>query len=99
LPHFSIERDLTRERIRDVKRDQKGRKRYLGGAVPLGWQVGPNKELIEDPSQQRALRQMIKMRSGGKSLRAIGVEMKANGFELSHFGVQKIIDAASGGVK
>jgi hypothetical protein len=23
-----------------------------GGAVPFGWQVGPNKELIEDQKQQ-----------------------------------------------
>jgi DNA invertase Pin-like site-specific DNA recombinase len=38
------ERDRTWERIRDVKRD----KRYLGGAVPFGWPVGPTKEPIED---------------------------------------------------
>jgi putative DNA-invertase from lambdoid prophage Rac len=93
------ERDRTRERIRDVKRDQKARKRYLGGAVPFGWQVGPNKELIEDRSQQHALSLMVNMRKEGRSLRAIAVEMKAKGFKLSHFGVQKIIEAASGGDK
>jgi putative DNA-invertase from lambdoid prophage Rac len=91
------ERDRTRERIRDVKRDQKSRKRYLGGAVPFGWQVGPNKELIEHQKQQRAITRMVKMREAGKSLRAIAAEMEARGFKLSHFGVQKIIDAASKG--
>jgi putative DNA-invertase from lambdoid prophage Rac len=68
---------------------------YLGGAIPFGWQVGPNKELIEDRSQQMAIKQMIRMRKRGKSLRAIAAEMEAKGFKLSHFGVQKIIDAAT----
>jgi hypothetical protein len=39
---------------------------------------------------------MVKMRKAGKSLRAIATDMDAKGFKLSHFGVQKIIDAASG---
>jgi DNA invertase Pin-like site-specific DNA recombinase len=34
------ERDRIRERIRDVKTDQRKRQRYLGGIVPFGWQVG-----------------------------------------------------------
>jgi putative DNA-invertase from lambdoid prophage Rac len=89
------ERDRTRERIRDVKRDQKARKRYLGGAVPFGWQVGPSKELIEEQKQQRAISRMVKMREAGKSLRTIAAAMEAQGFKLSHFGVRKIIDAAS----
>jgi putative DNA-invertase from lambdoid prophage Rac len=89
------ERDRTRERIRDVKRDQKARKRYLGGAVPFGWQVGPSKELIEEQKQQRAISRMVKMREAGKSLRTTAAAMEAQGFKLSHFGVQKIIDAAS----
>jgi putative DNA-invertase from lambdoid prophage Rac len=89
------ERDRTRERIRDVKRDQKARKRYLGGAVPFGWQVGPNKELIEDRNQQGAIRRMVKMRKAGESLRTIAAALEIEGFKLSHFGVQKIIDGAT----
>src|SRR5271166_1888927 len=34
------ERDRTRERITDVKRDQKQRGRYLGGKAPFGFSVG-----------------------------------------------------------
>ena len=33
------DRDRTRERIRDVKADQRKRRGYLGGIVPFGWQV------------------------------------------------------------
>lgn len=33
------ERDRIRERITDVKRDQRQRGRYLGGRVPFGYRV------------------------------------------------------------
>jgi putative DNA-invertase from lambdoid prophage Rac len=39
------ERDRTQERIRDVKRDQKARNRYLGGVMPFGWTVDEGGEL------------------------------------------------------
>ena len=34
------ERDRTRERITEVKRDQRQRGRYLGGTVPFGYRLG-----------------------------------------------------------
>ena len=34
------ERDRTRERIAEVKRDQRQRGRYRGGTPPFGWHVG-----------------------------------------------------------
>src|SRR4051812_49569458 len=34
------ERDRTRERIADVKRDQRTRGRFLGGTVPFGYRLG-----------------------------------------------------------
>ncbi len=39
------ERDRTRERIADMKRDQRSRGRYLGGAVPFGFRLGEQGEL------------------------------------------------------
>src|SRR6478736_7316029 len=53
------ERDRIRERIRDVKADQRKRKRYLGGIVPFGWQVGQNGELVEVPAEQAAIRRVM----------------------------------------
>jgi DNA invertase Pin-like site-specific DNA recombinase len=82
------ERDRIRERIRDVKRDQRSRGRYLGGTVPFGWQLGPNGELEEVSAQQEALAKMRQLKSEGKSLRAIALEMRAMGHALSHVGVQ-----------
>jgi putative DNA-invertase from lambdoid prophage Rac len=52
------ERDRIRERIADVKRDQRSRGRYLGGTVPFGYRVGENGELVEIPEQQEAIRTM-----------------------------------------
>src|SRR3954467_8852077 len=43
------ERDRIRERILDVKADQRRRHRYLGGIVPFGWRVGDDGDLVEVP--------------------------------------------------
>jgi putative DNA-invertase from lambdoid prophage Rac len=43
------ERDRIRERIRDVKADQRKRQRYLGGIVPFGWKVGDDGTLAGIP--------------------------------------------------
>ena len=88
------ERDRCRERIRDVKADQKGRNRYLGGTPPFGWAVGDDGDLVEVPEQQAAIRRMVELKEGGQSLRAIAEAMKVDGFELSHAGVKKIVNAA-----
>src|SRR3954470_4881330 len=69
------ERDRIRERIRDVKADQKRRMRYLGGIVPFGWSVGSDGELIEVPDQQAAIRRARKLRDQGLSLRAISAAL------------------------
>jgi putative DNA-invertase from lambdoid prophage Rac len=90
------ERERIRERILDVKADQRTRGRYLGGTVPFGWRLGEDGALIEVPEQQAAIRRMVEMRRAGLSLRAIADAMKAEGFELSHVGVKKVIAAAEG---
>ena len=88
------ERDRIRERIRDVKADQKARNRYLGGTVPFGWRLGDDHDLVAHAPEQAAIRQMLELRAAGRSLRAIAEAMKAEGFDLSHVGVKKIIEAA-----
>ena len=59
------ERDRTRERIAEVKRDQRQRGRYLGGAVPLGYRVGEAGELVPVPEQQAAIKRMRKLTRPG----------------------------------
>ena len=49
------ERGRTRERIADVKRDQRSRGRFLGGTVPFGYRLGEDGELIEHEEEQEAI--------------------------------------------
>jgi DNA invertase Pin-like site-specific DNA recombinase len=84
------ERDRTRERIQDVKADQRKRGRYLGGTTPFGYRLGDGGELIEDPAQQAAIKRMRKLRREGHSLRAIAERMAKHGVTISHVAVQRI---------
>jgi putative DNA-invertase from lambdoid prophage Rac len=86
------ERDRTRERIAEVKRDQRQRGRYLGGAASFGWRVG---ELVPIPEQQAAIRRMRKLRDQGLALRPIAARMKAAGVSISRAGVKNAFAAAA----
>jgi putative DNA-invertase from lambdoid prophage Rac len=90
------ERDRIRERIRDVKADQRRRQRYLGGIVPFGWSVGADGELVDVPDQQAAIKQARKLRAKGLSLRAISAALAESGVQLSHEGVKRIVAADAG---
>ena len=61
------ERDRTRERIAEVKRDQRTRNRYLGGIPFFGWKVGDDGQLVPVPVQQDALTTMRALRAEGLS--------------------------------
>ena len=65
------ERDRIRERISQVKQDQKVRGRYLGGKVPYGFTVGSDGGLVADPEAGPVIRMIQTMRRDGASLRAI----------------------------
>jgi DNA invertase Pin-like site-specific DNA recombinase len=87
------ERDRTRERISEVKRDQRQRGRYLGGRPPFGWRVGEGGELIAIPEQQRAIQRMRKLKDQDLTLRAIAAKMTSAGMQISHVGVKKVLAA------
>jgi putative DNA-invertase from lambdoid prophage Rac len=90
------ERDRTRERIAEVKRDQRTRNRYLGGIPPFGWKVGDDGQLVPVPAQQDALTTMRALRDEGLSLRSVADRMAAAGVGISHVGVKKALAAACG---
>jgi putative DNA-invertase from lambdoid prophage Rac len=89
------ERDRIRERIRDVKSDQRKRRRYLGGIVPFGWKVAEDGALIEDAGQQKVIRRIVELRRNGLSLRAISIAIAEEGITLSHEGVKNVLAAAA----
>jgi putative DNA-invertase from lambdoid prophage Rac len=88
------ERDRTRERITDVKRDQRTRGRFLGGSAPFGWRVSETGELVEVPDQQKAIHRMVQMRREGRSLRTIAAYMQTKGLTISHVTVGEVVAAA-----
>ena len=59
--------------------------------MPFGWTLAEDGELIEDASQQAAIARMKAMRDAGQSLRGIAAALQAEGFALSHAGVQRVI--------
>lgn len=84
------ERDRIRERISDVKSDQKKRGRYLGGTVPFGFVVNDDGALVEVEAEQRAIETMKALHAQGKSLRAISEALKPD-FVISHNRVKDVL--------
>jgi DNA invertase Pin-like site-specific DNA recombinase len=85
------ERDRIRERVTQVKADQRARGRYLGGKRPFGYAVTEEGSLIEVPSEQAAIENMGMLRHQGLSYRAIADAMTKSGVTLSHMAVKKVL--------
>jgi putative DNA-invertase from lambdoid prophage Rac len=82
------ERDRIRERVSQVKADQKARGRYLGGLLPFGFRRGDAGELVPVDADQEAIREMMALRGQGKAFRTIADVMRAKGVKVSHEGVR-----------
>ena len=93
------ERDRIRERIGQVKADQKARGRYLGGKVPFGFRRGgpDGGELVPYEAEQEAIREIVSLRAQGKALRAIAQAVAAKGYKLSHEGVAGVLKGRAAG--
>jgi putative DNA-invertase from lambdoid prophage Rac len=85
------ERDRTRERITDVKRDQRARGRFLGGTVPFGYRLNKDGELIPHEEEQEAICEAQMMKAQGTSLRAIATALAAKGHSISHVAVARVV--------
>ena len=85
------ERDRTRERIADVKRDQRTRGRFLGGTVPFGSRLSEDGELIPHKGEQEAISEARMMKARGASLRAIAEALQAKGHSISHTAVSRVL--------
>jgi DNA invertase Pin-like site-specific DNA recombinase len=91
------ERDRTRERIAEVKRDQRERGRFLGGLPPYGYRriAGTKSEMEPIPEKQRFIRQIIRDRQNGHSLRSIQARLAAKGEMLALLSIDRVAKAAA----
>lgn len=87
------ERDRIIERITQIKADQRNMGRFLGGARPFGFEV-VNGELVPNEAEQQEIGKMQTMRAEGQSLRAIAAAVQAEGFNVSHVAVARILKEA-----
>ena len=87
------ERDRIRERISQVKADQKRRGRYLGGILPFGFKRGDAGELVPVDAEQEVIREIVALRAQGRALRAIADELRGKGVKISHEGVRAALRA------
>ncbi len=91
------ERDRIRERVAQVKRDQRQRGRYLGGRVPYGFRVGEEGELEPVPEQQAAIRRAGELRAAGAPLRTIRAALEAElGARVSLDALARVVRKSAG---
>jgi DNA invertase Pin-like site-specific DNA recombinase len=86
-----LEKRRSTERIKVVKQHQRNKGRFLGGSRPFGYVVHSNGRLVENPLEQKVLKQIIRMNQMGKSLRAISAEVSTPGMPISFKTVQRLL--------
>lgn len=90
-----LDRRKSTERIKGVKLTQREQGRYLGGSRPFGYMIHENGRLIENPMEQRVLKQILELRKQGKSLRAISGEVSTPVMPISFKTVQRLLQRHS----
>jgi DNA invertase Pin-like site-specific DNA recombinase len=86
-----LERRRSVERIKNVKKNERSKGRYLGGSRPFGFMIHSNGRLIENPMEQKVLKRIVQLKQQGKSLRAIATEVSTPVAPVSFKTVQRIL--------
>ena len=86
-----IEKRRSTERIKTVKQNQRNKGRFLGGSRPFGYLIHANGRLVENPMEQKVLKQIIRMNEQGLSLRAISAEVSTPVMPISFKTVQRLL--------
>jgi len=91
------ERDRIRERISQVKADQRARGRYLGGRPPFGWRKTQDGQVEPVEAEQEAIAMIRAMNKKGAALRVIRDAVRARGLTISHMGISNVISRLEAG--
>lgn len=87
----ALERRRSVERIKKIKKNQRGKGRFLGGSRPLGYLIHSNGRLIENPMEQKVLKKIMQLREQGLSLRSIAAEVSTPVAPVSFKTVQRVL--------
>jgi site-specific DNA recombinase len=81
------EREVIGERTKEVMAYKRSRREYTGGDTPYGWHMSADGLHLEayEP-EQRVIREAIRLKDAGYSLRAIGARLERKGFLPRHGG-------------
>ncbi len=75
-----------------AKRLGKKQGRYLGGPIGFGWQIDGEGFIIENPEEQRIIKEIMKLRQDRWSYREISKILgDRHGIRLSHEGIRKLL--------
>lgn len=85
------ERDRIRERVSQMKADQRQRGRYLGGIPPVGFMVGPGGGLVADAACQEVIQMARRLHSEGVSFRLCQAAMATAGYPVSLGAVHRLL--------
>jgi putative DNA-invertase from lambdoid prophage Rac len=86
-----FERDRIAERISDVKSHERSKGRFLGGSRPFGYTISDDGSLVPDSKEQEIIVEACRLRSQGKSLRAISGAISGDEIKISHMSVKRIL--------
>jgi putative DNA-invertase from lambdoid prophage Rac len=88
------ERDRIRERVSQVKKDQRDRSRYLGGIVPFGYVVDAEGQLQPVEEDQAIIAKAKALKASGVALRKIQATIaEEDGRAISLGGLHKMLKA------
>ena len=75
-----LEKNLIKERCSNGREARRAEGKIIG-SLPYGFRLGTDgKTLIEEPIEQEALHLIHKLKSSGRSLREIAIELNARGY-------------------
>jgi DNA invertase Pin-like site-specific DNA recombinase len=75
---FQLDRAMIVKRLRDGRKLKAERGGYAHGRPPYGWRAEGGL-LVEDPAEQPVVQRIAELHGQGKSLRAIGAALEADG--------------------
>lgn len=87
----ALERRRSVERIKNIKKVQRDKGRFLGGSRPFGYMIHSNGRLIENPMEQKVLKRIMQLREHGLSLRSIAAAVSTPVAPVSFKTVQRIL--------